>query len=334
MQNKLAVQFGEDRDLIMYWDFHGHSRKKNVFIYGNSTPEIQQEVKLFPFILSKIWSSFSYGCSKFKVQRHKESTARVAMWRLLNTNNVFTIEASFCGPNIGEVKDYHFRSIDYKLIGLNFWQAILIYAKIECPSLENYWNIKLEEEESENEKVEKTANSQLSTSKKQRESGKTSGLKKENAKSQPPSMYRHSNIIFHYQSSNGIEDKENEKIKSKSKNPMRGVNGWDYYDSYDVIYHNNIPSHHNVKPNLKIRKNEDKYSESHATTHNNLSYQASVLRSLDTAVILDEFHNKNNDKKEEIDSDESESGYTTSGSESNFDEKELAKILPAGKKWK
>ena len=150
MLNKLAIQFGVDRDLIMYWDFHGHSRRKNVFIYGNSNNEIKEEVKLFPFILSKIWSSFSYQWSKFKVQRHKESTARITMWRLLNTNNVFTLEASFWGPNIKDVKDYHFRSVDYKIIGLNFCQAILIYAKIEWPSLEKYWVLKLEEEENQN----------------------------------------------------------------------------------------------------------------------------------------------------------------------------------------
>jgi hypothetical protein len=101
-----------------------------------------------------------------------------------------------------------------------------------------------------------------------------------------------------------------------------------------MIYHNNAPFSKSIKPNLKIRKSEEKYTEEHAPSQKNLSYQASVLRSLDTAIIMDEFRNKNMENKEEVKTTESESGYTTSGSESNFDEKELARILPAEKRLK
>lgn len=69
--------------------------------------------------MSKIASPhFSYDYSRFKVQRNKESTARITLWRELKTPNVFTMEASFCGPKAviksGESNDnkvdlnYHF----------------------------------------------------------------------------------------------------------------------------------------------------------------------------------------------------------------------------------
>jgi len=46
--------FSKDKDTILYCDLHGHSRRKNLFIYGNTNNQIQEEVKLFPFIISKI----------------------------------------------------------------------------------------------------------------------------------------------------------------------------------------------------------------------------------------------------------------------------------------
>ena len=87
------------RELVLYCDLHGHSRRKNVFMYGNSNADSPDETKLFPFIMSKLCPFFSFNYSRFAVQRHKENTARITMWRELRVPNVFTLEASFCGPN-------------------------------------------------------------------------------------------------------------------------------------------------------------------------------------------------------------------------------------------
>jgi hypothetical protein len=96
---KLAKDFAQERQLILYCDLHGHSRRKNTFIYGNTDPSCPEATRIFPFMLSKIAKPhFSYDYSRFKVQRNKESTARIAMWKELKIPNVFTMEASFCGP--------------------------------------------------------------------------------------------------------------------------------------------------------------------------------------------------------------------------------------------
>jgi len=60
---------------------------------------------VFPYLLSKICDYFSFESSRFSVHKSKESTARVSMWRELNIPNVFTMEASFCGADMGELAD-------------------------------------------------------------------------------------------------------------------------------------------------------------------------------------------------------------------------------------
>ena len=56
---------------------------------------------ILPFIMSKIGKPhFSYDYSRFKMQRNKESTARITLFRELKIQNVFTMEASFCVPKL------------------------------------------------------------------------------------------------------------------------------------------------------------------------------------------------------------------------------------------
>ena len=73
------------RKVKMYIDMHGHSRKKNVFFYGcspsNNDDETITQSKAFPFLMSKLHSAFSYFDCNFNIQKEKEGTARVSMWK-------------------------------------------------------------------------------------------------------------------------------------------------------------------------------------------------------------------------------------------------------------
>ncbi|NWI16813.1 CBPC3 carboxypeptidase, partial [Crypturellus soui] len=88
----------EERDIILYCDFHGHNRKKNVFVYGC---ERKQQAKaptlhprVFPLLLSKICpDKFSFPDCRFRVQKSKEGTGRVVMWKM-GISNSYTLEAS------------------------------------------------------------------------------------------------------------------------------------------------------------------------------------------------------------------------------------------------
>ncbi|XP_064922442.1 cytosolic carboxypeptidase 2 isoform X5 [Columba livia] len=95
-----------EREVVLYCDFHGHSRKNNVFMYGcdgggaGSGSRLRQRV--FPLMLSKnAPDKFSFPSCKFKVQKSKAGTGRVVMWRL-GVLHSYTMEAAFGGSTLGE----------------------------------------------------------------------------------------------------------------------------------------------------------------------------------------------------------------------------------------
>lgn len=57
------------------------------------------------------------------MQRSKEGTARIALYKELSIPNIFTVECSFCGPSF---KDIHFSTKDLKELGHRICQAIYI----------------------------------------------------------------------------------------------------------------------------------------------------------------------------------------------------------------
>ncbi|CAH0405269.1 unnamed protein product [Chilo suppressalis] len=77
---------------LVYCDYHGHSRKKNVFFYGCAAAES--------------WCSNDrlVQDEPVKYLRERESTARVTVWRHLGVTRSYTMEASFCGFDRGPFK--------------------------------------------------------------------------------------------------------------------------------------------------------------------------------------------------------------------------------------
>lgn len=107
----------------VFVDYHGHSRRKNVFLFGcsksgswsaadraQSDEPMQYLVKhfliitkflskfeilteqfclqLLPHLMQKTSPAFALPLCSFKVERHKESTARVAVWRQLGVSRL------------------------------------------------------------------------------------------------------------------------------------------------------------------------------------------------------------------------------------------------------
>ena len=94
---KAMRSFAKERELALYCDLHGHSRRKNIFMYGNNIKEKPHATRVFPYIMSKLCYFFSFEQSRFSMSKFKDSTARIAMFRELGIVNIFTMEASFCG---------------------------------------------------------------------------------------------------------------------------------------------------------------------------------------------------------------------------------------------
>ncbi|XP_077142794.1 cytosolic carboxypeptidase 2 isoform X3 [Ranitomeya variabilis] len=119
-----------EREVLLYCDFHGHSRKSNVFMYGCNNkgfPESKLHERVFPLMLSKNAPDkfFFKGC-KFKVQKSKEGTGRIVMWRH-GIRNSYTMESTFCGSTLGDRKGTQFTTGDLQLMGHHFCDTLLDY---------------------------------------------------------------------------------------------------------------------------------------------------------------------------------------------------------------
>ncbi|XP_064922447.1 cytosolic carboxypeptidase 2 isoform X10 [Columba livia] len=117
-----------EREVVLYCDFHGHSRKNNVFMYGcdgggaGSGSRLRQRV--FPLMLSKnAPDKFSFPSCKFKVQKSKAGTGRVVMWRL-GVLHSYTMEAAFGGSTLGG-RNSHFTVQDLKSLGSQLCDTLL-----------------------------------------------------------------------------------------------------------------------------------------------------------------------------------------------------------------
>ena len=64
---KLIRGFKGHHELDIICDLHGHSRKKNIFMYGCNVANDPSACKLFPYILSKISPVFNYNYCRFGV---------------------------------------------------------------------------------------------------------------------------------------------------------------------------------------------------------------------------------------------------------------------------
>ncbi|XP_074049739.1 cytosolic carboxypeptidase 3 isoform X7 [Macrotis lagotis] len=121
----------EDREILLYCDLHGHSRKENIFMYGCEDSDEEKELcsgqRVFPFMLSKNCpNKFSFSACKFDVQKSKEGTGRVVMWKM-GIHNSFTMEATFCGSTIGNRQGTHFNTKDLESMGYHFCDSLLDY---------------------------------------------------------------------------------------------------------------------------------------------------------------------------------------------------------------
>ncbi|XP_073328656.1 cytosolic carboxypeptidase 2 [Pagrus major] len=119
-----------EMDVILYCDFHGHNRKNNVFMYGcnnRGDASLKLHERVFPLMMSKNASDkFSFKSCKFRVQKSKEGTGRIAMWRL-GVKNSYTMEATFGGSTLGDRRGTHFTTRDLKSIGFHFCDTLLDY---------------------------------------------------------------------------------------------------------------------------------------------------------------------------------------------------------------
>ncbi|XP_032686214.1 cytosolic carboxypeptidase 1-like isoform X3 [Odontomachus brunneus] len=119
----------------VFVDYHGHSRRKNVFLFGCSRsgswsaadrakPDQPVQYLMLPHLMQRTSPAFALPLCSFKVERNKESTARVAVWRQLGVSRSYTMESSFCGCDQGALAGLHLGTEHLKAIGRNFSRAL------------------------------------------------------------------------------------------------------------------------------------------------------------------------------------------------------------------
>ena len=104
-------------------------------MYGCDIKGAPETTRIFPLLLSKISPLFSFEASRFGVQRSKEATARVAMFKELKTCPlVYTMESTFSGLDIGPYAGMHVSTEMLESMGRDLCRALLVQANLSVPN--------------------------------------------------------------------------------------------------------------------------------------------------------------------------------------------------------
>ncbi|KAM6304235.1 cytosolic carboxypeptidase 1 [Podargus strigoides] len=133
---------------LVYCDYHGHSRKKNVFMYGCSINETMRHTNVnaascdlmedpgyraLPKILSQTAPAFCMGSCSFVVEKSKESTARVVVWREIGVQRSYTMESTLCGCDQGKYKGLQIGTRELEEMGAKFCVGLLHLKRMASP---------------------------------------------------------------------------------------------------------------------------------------------------------------------------------------------------------
>ncbi|XP_064147238.1 cytosolic carboxypeptidase 1 isoform X5 [Loxodonta africana] len=133
---------------LVFCDYHGHSRKKNVFMYGCSIKEtvwhtsdnatscdIVEDMgyRTLPKILSHIAPAFCMSSCSFVVEKSKESTARVVVWREIGVQRSYTMESTLCGCDQGRYKGLQIGTRELEEMGAKFCVGLLRLKRLTSP---------------------------------------------------------------------------------------------------------------------------------------------------------------------------------------------------------
>ncbi|XP_054569264.1 cytosolic carboxypeptidase 4 [Eptesicus fuscus] len=126
---------------VVFCDFHGHSQKKNVFVYGCSiketlwqaesalgAPAVSEDVsyRTLPRILDQLAPAFTMSSCSFLVEKSRASTARVVVWREMGVVRSYTMESSYCGCNQGPYQGLQLGTRELEEMGAMFCLGLLL----------------------------------------------------------------------------------------------------------------------------------------------------------------------------------------------------------------
>ncbi|CAJ1057081.1 cytosolic carboxypeptidase 4 [Xyrichtys novacula] len=128
------------RTPLVFCDYHGHSRKKNVFLYGCSVKETLWQsgsavdtvglkedpgYRTIPKTLDRIAPAFSFNSCNYLVEKSRASTARVVVWREMGVLRSYTMESTYNGCDQGIYKGLQTGTGEMQEMGMKFCQSLL-----------------------------------------------------------------------------------------------------------------------------------------------------------------------------------------------------------------
>ncbi|XP_051545633.1 cytosolic carboxypeptidase 4-like [Myxocyprinus asiaticus] len=132
------------RTPLVFCDYHGHSRKKNVFLYGCSmketlwqsgspinTASLKEDpgYRTIAKTLDRIAPAFSFNSCNYVVEKSRASTARVVVWREIGVLRSYTMESTYNGCNQGIYKGLQTGTQEMEEMGMKFSQSLLTLRK-------------------------------------------------------------------------------------------------------------------------------------------------------------------------------------------------------------
>ncbi|XP_077371617.1 cytosolic carboxypeptidase 4 [Festucalex cinctus] len=128
------------RTPLVFCDYHGHSRKKNVFLYGCSIKEtLWQSGSTFDTAglkedpgyrtiakaLDRIAPAFSFNSCNYMVEKSRSATARIVVWKELGVLRSYTMESTYNGFDQGIYKGLQTRTRELEEMGMQFCHSLL-----------------------------------------------------------------------------------------------------------------------------------------------------------------------------------------------------------------
>lgn len=125
------------RPVELYVDYHGHSNKWGLFMYGcekkfwntardGETQQQSCQEKVIPWLLHEHADAFNFQACSFHVRKSKENSGRVVMWRGMGICNAYTMEASFGGCSKGPLGGLHMSIKHLRQMGQDVCSALTI----------------------------------------------------------------------------------------------------------------------------------------------------------------------------------------------------------------
>ncbi|KAJ3321687.1 Cytosolic carboxypeptidase 3 [Boothiomyces sp. JEL0866] len=128
MARQMILNTLKSREIALFCDMHGHNRKHGVFLYGCNNdfdPSKRYMERVFPYMLSKQYPEvFSFKRCQFQLQKKKEGTARIVMFKEFGILNSFTLEASFCGSIDNDKDNFHFNPNHLTVMGVSIVKTL------------------------------------------------------------------------------------------------------------------------------------------------------------------------------------------------------------------